>query len=216
MEYFKTDLEGFVKNPKETFRRILTYEGLKTPLILLIICGVLMGIKRFLAADVMLVNLIPAEQTPYRWGLKDADHVMAFLIPLFVVVFWFVCSFLLDIVAEKMGAVKGELNDMLLASGYLAVPTLVFLIIDLPLFFFGKVANVPLLGTLDDILCFAYILWFLFLLTQMLEVVSEIPMSHAVITLLITLGVYMLAYYGMVELLIKSFMANGFAAKYMQ
>jgi hypothetical protein len=216
MEYFKTDLEGFIKNPKETFRRILTYEGLKTPMILLIICGVIMGIKRFLSADVTLIDVLPAEQTPYRWGLRDADYVMAFLIPIFVIVFWFVCSFLLDIVAEKMGAIKGELGDMLIASGYLSVPTLAFLIIDVLLFFFGKVARVPILGTLDDILCVLFLLWFLFLLTQMLEVVSEIPMSHAVITIIITLGIYMFVYYGIVEMLIKSVMANAFAAKHMQ
>lgn len=214
MNYFVEDWKGFFQDPKGTFKRISTYDSLVYPGVLLFICGVIMGVKRYLAAIATLGNLLPKEQTPFAWALKDAECIMALVYPLFIVGFWFVCSFLVNEVAEKLGALKGEFHEILMASGYLSYPLLAYLIISFPLFYLGKVKGIAFLNGLDAILGFVFLIWLFYLADQIVETFCEIPMVNACIAILITLAAVLFMYYILIEFFVKHFLAESLQGKY--
>ncbi|MDQ7821770.1 MAG: hypothetical protein RDV48_03135 [Candidatus Eremiobacteraeota bacterium] len=213
MDFFIQDWKGFFREPKETFKRIATYESLTIPGVLLFICGIIMGFERYLKYNAFILkleNFAPRELTPHKYGMRDAEMVMAFLMPFIVLTAWLACSFACDLIAEKMGAIKGEMRDLLICFGYLSYPLLAYLIITFPLFYFGSVMKIVALEWLGGLLGFAFFLWLMYLASQVLEAISEIPMSHAFITLGITLALYLMFFYAFIELILNQMLLAGF------
>ncbi|GEM_PF-2053169 len=214
MDFFIQDCKGFFTDPKGTFKRIATYDSLTIPGIILFICGIILGVKRYLAALKTLSMTLPRDLTPYAWGMKDAEAVLAVLTPFLFLACWFVCSFIAHFSSERLGALKGELQEVLMASGYLSYPLLAYLAITFPLFYMGDVMKVPFVGILNGLIGLVFAAWMFFLMCQLLESLCEIPMSHAAIAVVITVAVVFLVYYP-VDLLMKHFLAQFFGGRYL-
>jgi hypothetical protein len=214
MEHIVLDFTELIRNPKEAFRRITTYESLTYPIVFLFICGILMGFRKYLEAH-KTIPMLPPDQIPFAYGMRDADSVLAFLTPFLVVGFWFLCTLMVHLVAEKMGSTTGELNEVLLATGYLSILLLVFLLLTFPLYYFGVINGVKIFSLLNSLVTLMFIAWMFYLVTQILDAVCGVPMAYASISIVITFLAFSMIYYGMIEwVLIKMFIANFFAKKY--
>jgi len=213
MDFFIQDCKGFFIDPKGTFKRMATYDSMTIPGIILFICGIILGVKRYLMGLKTLASTLPKDLTPYSWGMKDADAVLAVLTPFAVLACWFICSFIAHFSAERLGALRGELQEVLMSSGYLSYPLLAYLVITFPLFYLGDVMKVPLLGILNALLGLVFAAWMFFLMCQLLESLCEVPMSHAAIAVAITLFAVFLVYYP-IDLILKHFLASFFGGKY--
>ena len=213
MEFFIQDCKGFFADPKDTFRRMATYESLKIPTVLMLIAGALMGLRRLLVAGEHLKD--KAMPASYDLGFRDANYVMAFLTPVIVIACWYICAFIVNEVAEKLGALKGEFPEILMASGYLSYPLIAFLLVTLPLFYIGEVQHVKPVGILNTILHIAFVFWFFYLMTQIIEVSCDVPFSIAACSLLITLFGFAILYYGVIEMVInRLILVNIFQGRY--
>ncbi|MGV8123036.1 MAG: YIP1 family protein [Candidatus Xenobiia bacterium LiM19] len=213
MDFFIQDCKGFFLDPKGTFKRIATYDSLTIPGVILFICGIILGVKRYLMGLKTLASVLPKELTPYNWGMKDADSVLAMLTPFAVLACWFACSFIAHFSAERLGAIKGELQEVLMASGYLSYPLLAYLIITFPIFYLGEVMRVPALGFINGAIGLVFAVWMFFLMCQLIESLCEMPMSHSGIAVGITFFIVFLVYYP-VDLILKHFLAQFFGGKY--
>jgi len=212
MEHIVLDITELFTNPKEAFRRIITYESLKYPSVMVFICGILLGFRRFLTAQ-NSVPTMPQDITPMAYGLRDAEVVMAFLTPFLVVGFWFLCTLMVHLIAEKLGAMRGELNELLMSSGYLSVPVLMYLLLSFPLFYLGNMQKNGLCATLDVIIAIGFFIWLFFVLTQLLEAVCEMPMAYAGISLVLTFLAFLMIYYGFIDMILKQLLLAGIFAK---
>lgn len=214
MDFLVQDLIGFFKDPKNTFKRMSTYESIKLPAVLLFISGVLMAIKKCLVAGHHMKD--KAIIMPYDLGLRDANYVMAFLTPFVVIACWYICSFVVNEVAEKLGALKGEFPEILMASGYLAYPILAFQIITFLLFYFGEVAGSKFFSVINTICEIMFILWMLYLMTQLVEILCEVPFSIALMSLLITFIGFAVLYYGVLEMVLnRMILVNFFQGRHL-
>jgi len=201
MDFFVQDCKGFFTDPKDSFKRMSTYESIKIPTVLMLIVGALLGLRRLLVAGEHLEE--KAVVAAYDLGLRDANYVMAFLTPVIVIACWYICAFIVNEVAEKLGALKGEFPEILMSSGYLSYPLIAFLLITFPLFYLGEVNDVKVIGVINTILEFAFVVWFFYLMTQIIEVNCEVPFSIAACSLVITLFGFAILYYGVIEMVVN-------------
>lgn len=214
MEFFIQDCKGFFQDPKDTFRRMATYESIKVPTILLFVAGILMGVRRALVAAEHLRG--KAMIMPYDQGLRDANYVMAFATPFIMIACWYICSFIVNEVAEKLGALKGEFPEVLMASGYLAYPLIAYELVTLPLFIMGEVQGVKVIGIINSVIHVIFIIWIFYLMSQLVEALCEVPFSISVVSLLITFCGFAAIYYGVIEMVIsRMLLVNIFQGRYM-
>ncbi len=171
-----------------------------------------MGFRRYLMAQKQVLAM-PQDITPMAYGLRDAEVVMAFLTPFIVVGFWFLCNLMVHLTAEKLGAMRGELNELMLSSGYLSIPVMIYLLLTFPLFYLGSLQKNGPCAILDLVISIIFFLWLFYAMTQMLEAVCEMPMAYAGISLVMTFLAFLMIYYGFIDMILKQLLLAGIFAK---
>lgn len=207
MEFFFEDCKGFIFNPRETFKRIATYESLLVPAVLIFLCGAIDGLKRFSIAS----NVTPEQigiMLPYQVGLLTSDKVMAFLTPFLLLSAWILTAWLSNAVADKVGARSGDFASLLMTTGYLALPVLPYTIISFFLTALARTSRIFL--SIDILVLGAFLVWLFYLWMVMISQVCDLAMMHAAVTVLATALVVGFVYYTLFELLLRSIMASLF------
>lgn len=217
-EYFMSDLKDLVANPKDAYRRIINYDSSVTGVVFLFVAGLIMGIKRYWGANIHLERLgdIAVEYAPQAIGHRDAELVMAFITPFFLIFMWYALTFAFDFMADKLGAMRGDIKDLKVALGYLAFFILIYEMFSFLFFAMGVVAGIQLFYTLGVVFLAVFWIWLIYMLVVALEVIYEMPMSYCVIDVLVVTAFALLFYYIFYEFLLGNlFLTSTFSKRVM-
>ena len=211
LKYFIEDIKELIIHPKETARHLADAPCIPLAFISLFLVGCSMGMRKLMSARESL-NMMTgtgaistSAQTISELGLRDAQCITPFLLPIVFVLAWYLAAFAINFFAEKAGGYSGSYSDILSVLGYFGIELLIFEGCMLVLFLIGTFCNLHFMNIIINILYFIFAIWFLFAGTFCVEAIYEMPMSYSgMIFWGVILAIYF-CYYIAVDMILEKF-----------